>query len=588
MNPLLKYPPEQIKLLAGLALIMVALLLRLHNLEFESLFQDEIRQVELYGESYSEIFRQAARQQQPPLDYWIGKVFLSLGNTDFIARLPAVLFGAAGVWLLFLILCKETRLSIATGMAAVMAVLPYHIYFSQYARPYAIAIFLFLALIYCLQTIVTHSVIRWRHFLALFIISFCFLMSRTLAPLVTLAALLLITAIAISLKFTRYADEIPFSTRLLATVLGVIVLALAIYAPILFAILDVSGRYVKQQTGVLQFISNGLTNFSLRPMWQSYVTQLEPLGWILLPLVISAYAFFTATKSVLMRFLLILLPVAMILNLFIFLSKVNYTFRPTYPIYLSPTILILSAVTLQHILHKFPQLSKPSAKAIATLLIIGITGFTLNSTSQFKSLRKVSDWRALAQFLEPMPPEKNIFVFGSLNPYSNWEPSFLGFPRYFHGTYNWANLAGLPKALPTMHKTQLNPVFIMYYYRDYYLTPNSTYPFHPAMAYPMTLDFTDVERDPALKLTKFTSFFVLTLAQPAQNTLDNIQALAERILTHHPDSYSWIELQLVLAAIKRYKGDETWRYNLQHAIDISPPEFRDKVQSIASRLSENS
>ena len=58
--------------IAIILLAIMTLFLRLHHLDFESLFMDEIRQVSFYENSINEIIANAASQQQPPLDYWIG------------------------------------------------------------------------------------------------------------------------------------------------------------------------------------------------------------------------------------------------------------------------------------------------------------------------------------------------------------------------------------------------------------------------------------------------------------------------------------------------------------------------------------
>jgi len=569
-------------------LVLLASLLRLNHLDFESLFMDELQQTYLYSNSYYSMIEAAARQQQPPLDYWIGKLFLLFGNTDFTVRLPAALFGVASVWLLYRIIGRETQPSIAFAAAVTMAILPYHIYFSQYARPYAIAIFFFLALLHCLQIIANSAEMRWSRYIVLFVVSFCFLMSRTLAPLAVMGAIILMVVVATTLKYTRYSDKVPLTTRRLMAVLGAIMLALVAYTPFLLNITQVSGRYLKAKSSMLDTIANGFANFSLVPMWQSYITQTEPLGWILLPLLIAAYWQAVVTNKLFLRFAAILLPVVIVINLFVFQAKVNYTFRPPYAIYLLPMILLFAAIGLRGILEKVPHSKQFAARVSVALLAVLVTGFTLHSTLQFKALRKVSDWRALAHYFQTPQADQQVLIFGTLNPYSTWEPRFYGFPRYYHGNYQFANLAGLPGVVSNLQQIQLNPVLIMFYYRDYFLTPDSSYPFHPAMAYPMSLDISKIEQDSTLKLVKFTSFYVISLDQPRQNTLESVRALSEKILAHYPDNFSWVELQIVAATIKRHIGDDSWQSQLQHAIEITPPEYRATVQQIAKTLAQTS
>ncbi|MEN8261547.1 MAG: glycosyltransferase family 39 protein, partial [Pseudomonadota bacterium] len=138
----------------GLALVtMLALVLRIHHLDYESLFMDELRQVSYYSNSFIEIVGNAATTQQPPLDYWIGHIFFYFSQSDFSARLPAALFGTGSVWLIIKLAARDTPWVIAVSIGLLMALSPYHIYFSQDARPYAISIFFLLAFLCALEAI---------------------------------------------------------------------------------------------------------------------------------------------------------------------------------------------------------------------------------------------------------------------------------------------------------------------------------------------------------------------------------------------------------------------------------------------------
>lgn len=63
------------KWLVFFVITFLALLVRLHNLDHESLFMDEIHQVSYYKGTISEITNGAIGMQQPPLDSWVGAFF---------------------------------------------------------------------------------------------------------------------------------------------------------------------------------------------------------------------------------------------------------------------------------------------------------------------------------------------------------------------------------------------------------------------------------------------------------------------------------------------------------------------------------
>jgi 4-amino-4-deoxy-L-arabinose transferase-like glycosyltransferase len=93
----------------------VALVIRLHHLDNESLWMDELRQVSYYPHSILKIIDDAASQSQPPLDYWIGHLVQFISTGDFAVRLPSALFGAGSVVLLMVLIAPVTSWQIALG-----------------------------------------------------------------------------------------------------------------------------------------------------------------------------------------------------------------------------------------------------------------------------------------------------------------------------------------------------------------------------------------------------------------------------------------------------------------------------------------
>src|SRR5262249_46572865 len=114
----------------------IALGLRLYRLDNESLFMDELRQVSYYPASIGRIIHLAATQQQPPLDYLIGHFIALVSYSDFAVRLPAALFGLGSV-LLIVVILLPTNPGVAFSAGLIASLLPFNLYCSQYARPYA-------------------------------------------------------------------------------------------------------------------------------------------------------------------------------------------------------------------------------------------------------------------------------------------------------------------------------------------------------------------------------------------------------------------------------------------------------------------
>jgi len=115
-------------------LLVVALGLRIHQLDHESLFMDEIQQVSVYPYDFVTLIEKAAIDQQPPLDYWIGHMVYFFSTTDTAVRLPAVLFGIGSVLLLAALIGRHANGVTAFLGGLFLAFLPFHIYFFRRTR----------------------------------------------------------------------------------------------------------------------------------------------------------------------------------------------------------------------------------------------------------------------------------------------------------------------------------------------------------------------------------------------------------------------------------------------------------------------
>ena len=128
------------------AILILGVFLRLHQLNFQSLWLDELHSV--IGASPESSVGQVveySKNDQPPLYFLLLHFWLRVfGNEDYQARLLSVLFGVMTIPVMFLLgrLYRGTAFGL---MLALMIAINYHcIYFSQEARFYAL--FLLLAL----------------------------------------------------------------------------------------------------------------------------------------------------------------------------------------------------------------------------------------------------------------------------------------------------------------------------------------------------------------------------------------------------------------------------------------------------------
>ncbi len=121
------------------AILVLALALRLFHLGTESLWLDEGVSVRIARLPLADLIRAASSDVHPPLYYlllhfWI-RVF---GDSEFLVRLPSVVFGWLSVLLVHRVGRKLFDGRVALAAALLVALSPFAIHYSQEARAYAL------------------------------------------------------------------------------------------------------------------------------------------------------------------------------------------------------------------------------------------------------------------------------------------------------------------------------------------------------------------------------------------------------------------------------------------------------------------
>lgn len=140
------------------------LFLRLYGLGNASISMDEAVDLFLAGLSIADIWAYIAHGFifHPPLFYWVQHVVLLFGTGEFILRLPSALYGALTIPVVYLIGKEFHSRDIGILAAGLLAVSPFHIFYSQDARPYAMMLlFCAIALVYFMEAIRTDSGSAW-------------------------------------------------------------------------------------------------------------------------------------------------------------------------------------------------------------------------------------------------------------------------------------------------------------------------------------------------------------------------------------------------------------------------------------------
>lgn len=171
-----------------IALFLILLLgsvIRLVNLN-QSFWLDEASQAQMSSESLSWIWSARINDFHPPLYYIFSHYWLLLGNSEIWLRLPSVIFGVLNVYLIFLFAnhlypAKKINfgnwgMSLGLCTALLLAVNPFHVYYSQEFRSYALLCLLGTWSMYLLSSrsffwlAVANALLIYTHYSSVFLI----------------------------------------------------------------------------------------------------------------------------------------------------------------------------------------------------------------------------------------------------------------------------------------------------------------------------------------------------------------------------------------------------------------------------------
>ncbi|MCF6290512.1 MAG: glycosyltransferase family 39 protein [Desulfobacterales bacterium] len=565
-------------------LLLFAAILRFHHIGYESLYMDEVRQVSYYPHSVTRIVLEAASNQQPPLDFLIGHFIWFFSRSDAAVRMPAALFGIGAILLLVILVARICSWPVAFGTGLLAAVLPYHIYFSQEARPYSIVIFFLLGLIWSLDRFLAGGPGRgkgWAGFLLLWFFATCFLLSRTVSPVVLLTVLsCLLAGEWVLARRCRVKGGGSGQSGQLGLALVAFGFALLIYLPFLWIVLSASRRFLANGTAGfgISTIAAGIRNFDPLLIWQAFVVQLDPLAMpvlILLFLVpLSMYVSPRLRTSRLLTRLVLLLPCTVILHVFVMQAKAPYFFRAPYATYMFPLCLILAAASFQGLWDGTAKLSRAGpARAVLLLAFFCAVAWATAATVTMKSVRKKTDWQGLAGYISSSLDRNKLVFFDSLYPYGGWEPTYYGFSRYYRGgAAHLSSIRDIPRLAPALARAALEPVIVLFQRREYYLTPDSSYPFVPFSGQEShAVDYGLARAEPGLLIDHFVGFTVVRPARPSGNLALDTYRMLKKMLPALPLDATTVELYLAVAGLEKGLGLPGWEKTMEMVAPLVPP-----------------
>ncbi len=153
-----------------LPIILLSLALYLYALEAKSLWYDELATLTCsgWGGTWADVIRRSLTipaTPKPPLYFFVTSLFVLLGDRVWLLRLPAAVFGALTVPLLYVLVRRLVDRQTGLLAALLLALAPFYVRYGQEARMYTMLTFLSLLCLYLFCRAIDST--RWRWWLAL-------------------------------------------------------------------------------------------------------------------------------------------------------------------------------------------------------------------------------------------------------------------------------------------------------------------------------------------------------------------------------------------------------------------------------------
>lgn len=156
------HPKQELFLLS--ALLIIGWFLRLYRLEYQSFWTDEIITIKASKISLSElIFHPPVNNNMPPFYFLMTHCLLKIDHhsVEWVLRFPSMLFGVLSLAVFYFIVRKFLGNKAGLAATTLMAISPFHIWYSQEARPYGLLLFLSLLSIWFFQELISKPQNHW-------------------------------------------------------------------------------------------------------------------------------------------------------------------------------------------------------------------------------------------------------------------------------------------------------------------------------------------------------------------------------------------------------------------------------------------
>jgi uncharacterized membrane protein len=385
--------------IALIAITIFSLILRFYNISTNSLWLDEVSQLNLSSQSIAAIWQNGiAPGLYSPIFSYITYIMLFFGRSEFILRLVSAILGVLTIPLFYYIGTELKDKNVGLISATLATVSPFCIYYSQEAYCYSTDLFFFaIAILFYLRATRTSSYKEWILFGITSAVSF-WVHFYIIVPLFVmyLHAIYVYRKEIINFFLSEDpADKEKAINTLKPVTIGSII-ALVIASPLIFVAIQ---RYTVMASTAVTYGTLGWTMVtSSVNQFFFYNDYISAISIIFMIIGIIAMLFYNRSKALFGALFLVLpLLISVILS-------TKMTMNPRYLIVILPVLYTLIAIGL----YQFSKLW--NSKYVVITLIIGVLLVTAIPLYTYYTTPTNEDWRGYAGLLTQSTKSGDIIV----------------------------------------------------------------------------------------------------------------------------------------------------------------------------------
>lgn len=441
-----QHPTSTVFYLSTLFIIAIGFGLRLYKLGSESLWFDELLQLDIAQGPLAGILPQLPRHTAVPLDYLISHFWLLLGRQDDWVRLPAVVFGTLTLPVAYQLGRRLLGRRDGLLLMALLSLSPFHVHYSQETRPYALVVLgVFLAGYALWQFRATG---RRRYLVMLQMGVLIFSLAHLFAVVIFVPFLLWAAADFILGKDRQQAVRALTALAGTGFVVLVMLLALGYGSALYYSTREFSKAVVEPEKFTAE--AEQKPNQGAGPQVNTFFIKSEILGslgagdaepvlWLFNGLVGVGLLYLLTQRRYELSLLLTLWLVVPIVAIVAFLAYRGTFFAPRYIISSLPAYLLLLSTGLLA-LSRWLKCAEPTWVSPGALLVLGVAVVLVSAAAlnQLYSEQKNEDWRLVARFLtQNAQPDEAVMVVNAEST-MNWY-----YPPARTGTDSFDTLAAI-------------------------------------------------------------------------------------------------------------------------------------------------